>query len=58
MLARDNTQNGRHVITPDRLATPDIVREELPDGSIVLHNRTALPDPLLDPLALVRLAAP
>ena len=45
------TQNGHHVTTPDRLAAPDIVREELPDGSIVLHNRTALPDPLPDPLA-------
>ena len=28
------------MITTDRLATPNIVREELPDGSIVLHNRT------------------
>ncbi len=33
---------------PDRLAKPLIEREDWADGSIVLHNRTPLPDPLPD----------
>ncbi|MBT5570386.1 MAG: AMP-binding protein [Alphaproteobacteria bacterium] len=33
---------------PDRLAKPRIEREDWADGSIVLHNRTPLPDPLPD----------
>jgi feruloyl-CoA synthase len=38
-------------VTPDpRLSVPDIVREDRPDGAIVLHNRTPLPDPLPDVL--------
>ncbi len=37
--------------TGTRLATPAIEREDRPDGSIFLHNRAPLPDPLPDPLA-------
>ena len=33
-----------------RLATPRIERVDRPDGAVVLHNRTPLPDPLPDPL--------
>jgi feruloyl-CoA synthase len=36
------------VDTPRRLARPDIERTDRADGSVLLRNRTALPDPLLD----------
>ncbi|MBO6784242.1 MAG: AMP-binding protein, partial [Alphaproteobacteria bacterium] len=39
-------------MTPDpRLAIPEIERDDRPDGTVILRNRTALPDPLPDPLA-------
>ncbi|MEK9662706.1 MAG: feruloyl-CoA synthase, partial [Alphaproteobacteria bacterium] len=34
--------------TPRRLARPDIERTDRADGTILLRNRTALPDPLPD----------
>jgi feruloyl-CoA synthase len=36
------------VTTPRRLARPDIERTDRADGTILLRNRTALPDPLPD----------
>lgn len=33
---------------PDRLAPTQIEREDWPDGSVLLHNRAPLPDPLPD----------
>ena len=38
-------------MSDDRLAPNRIVREDGPDGSILLHNRASLPDPLPDILS-------